>query len=261
MRAPRIGSGRRHAAPMALAMPIAIACGIAVVAPVAPVAAQSLDWVEERTAAGELAEARETLMAWWDGPRAQAAPAERQRGLWLRGLLTLDPSQAELDYLRLVVEHPGGPFTDRALLRLARLADLRGHQDAAMRYYEVLARDYPRSSARDEARAWLSRPRDDRPAARTDEGPAEGDHAVQLGAFTERPRADALARRLRAAGRTPRIVTVGGFGLIRVRVGRFETEEDALRLRDELRAAGFEAMTVSDAARERAAGGQNTRGG
>jgi hypothetical protein len=247
---PPITKARPRQAASVLAV---VVCGLVVAT---QAAAQSLDHVEERTAAGELAEAREELMAWWNGPRAGANTGERQRALWLRGLLTLDPSQAELDYTRLVVEHPGGPYTDRALLRLARLAEFRGDAEAARRYYGVLARDYPRSPARDEARAWLSRPR---PAASTEERvaePAVGDHAVQLGAFSERSRADALAQTLRAAGREPRIVTVGGFGLIRVRLGRFESEEDALRLRNELRAAGFEAMTVTDATRERPAGGE-----
>lgn len=206
---------------------------------------QSLDTVEERMAAGEVAEARGLLLAWWDGPRAEAGREDRQRGHWLRGVLTLDPSQAALDYTRLVVEYPGGPYTDRALHRLAEAARARGDTTEARRHYTILARDYPSSPLRTRARAWL------------DAHPADGggSFAVQAGAFAERARADELAGRLRQAGFEPRLAIVEGSDLVRVRIGRFADASGATRVHDALVEAGFDAMVVRDAARETPAGG------
>jgi hypothetical protein len=205
-----------------------------------PAAAQVLDRVETLIADGDVVQAREQLLAWWDGPRAGAAREEVQRGLWLRGLLNLDPSQATLDYTRLTVEYPGGPFTDRALHRLAGVARARGDLAEARRHYAVLARDYPSSPLRLEARAWL------------DAHPADGggSFAVQAGAFSDRSRADDLAARLREAGFEPRLVVVEGSDLVRVRLGRFMDAAGATRVHDALVGAGFEAMVVGDAGRE-----------
>ena len=79
--------------------------------------------------------------------------AERQRGTWLRALLTIDPEMAALDLRRLVVEYPGGPFSDRALLRLAHGAWSRSERTAALRHLRALLRDYPESPLRVEARS------------------------------------------------------------------------------------------------------------
>lgn len=234
--------------PLACALPLAWS---------APAAGQSLDRVDELTRAGAVAEAREELLAWWAGPGERAPRDQRQRGIWLRGVLTLDASQARLDYTRLVVEYPGGAFTDQALLRLAGMARAAGDLAAARRHYEVLARDYPSSSARTEALAWLEA----HPASGASAAPAgaaaapTGGFSVQLGAFSERARADELAARLREAGFEPRIVVVEGSELVRVRAGRFPDAQGATRAYDRARAAGFDAMVVTDAARERPAGG------
>jgi cell division protein FtsN len=246
----------------------------------APAAAQSLDQVDALTREGAVAEARDELLAWWEGPGPSAGRDDQQRALWLRGLLTLDPAQAALDYTRLAVEYPSGPFTDRALLRLAGMARARGDAAAARRHYRTLARDYPNSPARTEARAWLDAnpeepaatdpPRASEPArsappstttaatsapaARAPAATAQP-FAVQFGAFGERARADDLAGRLGKAGFEPRIVVVEGSDLVRVRMGRFADPADATRLFDRVRAAGFDAMVVTDVARERPAGG------
>ncbi len=60
---------------------------------------------------------------------------------------------AELDLRRLVVEYPGGAFSDRALLRLAQGAIARAEDDRGLEYLELLLRDYPQSPLRDEARS------------------------------------------------------------------------------------------------------------
>ena len=48
----------------------------------------------------------------------QSGRGDRQRGLWLRAILTVDPLMAGLDFQRLVLEYPGGAHSDEALLRL-----------------------------------------------------------------------------------------------------------------------------------------------
>ncbi len=93
-----------------------------------------------------------------------------------------------------------------------------------------------------------------RPAPRDMEtGPvtAAGDWSVQTGAFRYRASADALMERLREAGHSPRLVLVPRNDLLRVRIGRFPSQDDAVRLVNRLRSQGFEALPVRDAAEER----------
>ena len=112
---------------------------------------QTLARVEELTSEGRFASAREELAAWFGSAWDRSSRDDRQRGLWLRGRLTVDGGMAERDYRRLVVEYPGGPFSDEALLRLAQIAWARGDNDAALRHLRMLARDYPESEHRAEA--------------------------------------------------------------------------------------------------------------
>lgn len=208
-----------------------------------PLAAQELDRVDELVRDGRMAQAREAYLAWERGAE-RPSRAQRQRGLWLRALLTLDPAEAQTTLRRLAVEYPGGPFTDRALLRLGQAAELEGDVAAAEAYFQVLSRDYVDSPARDVAQAWL------RAHAGTESGPVSGDLSVQLGAFSDASRARSLAQRAEAAGFQPRLVRVAGSGLVRVRVGRFDEEGAVERLRDRLREAGFESTLARDAGRE-----------
>lgn len=102
-------------------------------------------------------DAREALQEWVEAT-PEVSRVDRQQSLWLRALLTIDPAMAELDYRRLVVEFPGGRFSDEALLRLAQLSRARGDESAAREYLEILVRDYPASPHRIEARSLLERP-------------------------------------------------------------------------------------------------------
>ena len=245
----------------------------------------SLDRVEELAGQGRAKEAREMLLAWWSGSGGSASRRETQRGLWLRGRLTVDAAQADLDFRRLIIEYPGGPYSDLALFRLAQSAYAAGDSVTAVEQVDRLAREYPSSAARREAEAWLAtagpvppwfRPAAEGPAvadspmgdsvtseavtapapeAHPEAGlPARGRFTVQLGAFSSEGRAEALRRRATDAGFEARLVTVPGSALIRVRVGVFDAQEGADAILRQLQDQGFTAALARDAHREERAG-------
>ena len=117
---------------------------------------EGLGSVDALAAAGRTEEARAELEIWWDSERTRAGRRDRQRGLWLRAVLTVDPGMASLDYQRLVVGYPGGPYSDEALVRLAMIAGSDEDLLRAAGYYRALLQDYPRSPDRVRARQWLS---------------------------------------------------------------------------------------------------------
>jgi hypothetical protein len=236
----------------------------------APALAQSsaLDRVEEFTRLGRAEEARAVLAEWWGGDRDDASQRDLQRGLWLRGRLTVDPAQAELDFQRLAVLYPSGPYTPQALFRLAQAAHARGDEAGAQRHVDALARDYPNATSRTQAEAWL-RAAGRAPAvgaAATTVMPAdtsvsgirssggrapapadvELDWSVQFGAFSDEDRAFALQTDLVAAGLAARLVHVVGSGFVHVRIGRFATRDEASRQLEEVARRGFTAAIVRD---------------
>ena len=262
---------------------------LALAAALAPAARaqEALERADALASAGHAEEARSALLGWWQAEASRAPRADLQRALWLRGLLTVDPSQAALDYQRLVVEYPGGPYTDGALLRLAQIERAAGRPERALAYLRALVRDYPASPQRLRARGLIEaveaeaertaaaaprpepaptppetpadpapvRPIPDTPPA--DPAPsagraetASGAFSVQLGAFSAEGRARELAARARSSGLDPRLVRVPGSTLVRVRVGRFIGPEPAERRLAEIRSRGFDALVVADADRE-----------
>lgn len=190
----------------------------------APAQSPELDRVEELSRLGRTEEARAALTEWWEGARDDAAREDLQRGLWLRGRLTVDPGQAELDYQRLVVLYPSGSYAPRALLRLAQAAYARGDGEGARRHLEALRRDYPVSSSREEAEAWMSTAG---PLPVRVEEPTVQPSDTALGAVAPRVAADTL----RAPETTPAPVgtpvgdAVGG---IRPSAGRRPAPADAV---------------------------------
>jgi cell division septation protein DedD len=244
------------------------------------VGAQSLDRVEELARLGRTEEARAMLSQWWTDARPGAAQRDLQRGLWLRGRLTVDPNLAELDYQRLVVLYPSSPFAPQALLRLAQSAHASGDAEDAARHVGTIARDYPTSPVRAEAEAWLRGagappPASDPPPATAPAVTAGGavatpppptappqtapptarpsapadevlDWSVQFGAFTDEERAFALHRELVSAGLAARLVRVAGSGFVHVRIGRFSNRADASAQLQEVTARGFTAAIVRD---------------
>jgi hypothetical protein len=213
-----------------------------------------LDRVEALIQAGDHEGARRGLEAWWDAAGDRAPRNELQRGLWFRALLTQEGERAELDYQRLVLEYPGGSYSDLALLRLGHAAHARGDLQGAGAHFDRLLRDYPGSAHRGEAERWLSRNAGGRSASSAGAPGATGPWAVQLGAFSSASGAREVAERARSAGFEPRLVRTPGTELVRVRLGSFPDEAGARGLLQQIRARGLEATVVGDADRESPAG-------
>ena len=219
---------------------------------------------------GRTEDARQALMTWWDQvdapansrKRAPTVRTELQHAVWLRAVLTVDPVQAAVDYQRLVVEYPGGLYSDRALLRLAQAAEARGDAVRAREHLRTLLRDYPTSPARLDAGRMLPSVE----SAVQAQGLADavvsstpvpvpsraGSWTVQLGAFASLDRARALREEIGAGHLDARIVLVPPSRLIRVRTGRFQSKARAEGLRSALAARGLEATVYGDANREEA---------
>ena len=257
--------------------------------PTAAWAQESLDRVEALVDDSRYGEARQVLGEWWEGHDGTPPRAELARGLWFRALLTVDPSLAEMDYRRLVLEFPGGAKADEALLRLAQGAELEGDDAAADRYVQVLLQDYPGSPHRAEARALRARivgadgeegeassesepdpevtpeaelEPEAEPAPEPEAEPApqpepesrSGSYAVQLGAFSSPEAAERVVDRAREEGFDPRVVRTPGSDVLRVRVGVFEARSDAEDLARTLSERGFETLISSDREEERPVG-------
>ncbi len=240
----------------------------------------SLNAVESYLAHGRIVEARAALEAWLAAEGEDASRSDRQRSLWLRAKLTVDPSMAAQDLRRLALEYPGGPYSDDALFRLGLFAEARGDLRAASRRFGDLVRNYPVSPFREEAEDWLQAnaeaiaalPAESPPGAEAPPDPilgerpepeertdslsarASGEFAVQVGAFLSTARARSLADRLTEAGFVSRLVMVPGSELVRVRVGRFATREEAGSTVEELENAGFEVTIATDAESEEVIG-------
>lgn len=278
IRAGITSAGRLPARPTSLSIDrvaASWALGLAVVLTAAlsalPVAGQSpLEEVERLTRLGHTEEARAALSEWWEGDRASASRRDLQRGLWLRGRLTVDPVQAELDFQRLAVLYPSGQFTPDAILRLAQASWAMGDEASAHRHFDTLERDYPRSDAYERGREWMAdtgpppppgdtprrsvasqaeraadRPTEE-PSGTDDPNAVPMDYSVQLGAFAEPDRAMALYESVRAEGVDVRIVRVEGSNFTHVRVGRFAERSAAVELLEELTAMGISAALVRD---------------
>lgn len=216
--------------------------------------------------------------------------SDMARALMLRAQLATDPEEAEPDYLAVVLGYPTSVHAPEALLRLGQGLLATGDATRAAAYLERLIADYPGRPQRTPGLLWLARAntaarrpgaacaaarqglRDTRDpdlmamlqveaaaacSVRTEpeaeSGPdvaATGEYSVQAGAFRYRQSAVDLMEALREAGHQPRLVRVPRNDLLRVRIGRFETSEDAESLVTELRDADFDAVVVSDADEE-----------
>jgi hypothetical protein len=181
----------------------------------------------------------------------------------LRALLSLEPADAELDYRRLVIEYPGGTFSDRALIRLAQASQARGNVADARQYMADFLRDYPQSPLRVEARSLIAKLGEGEPEVpepipgpagdvavgdrgTQEAGSSSGSFTLQLGAYSTERRALSLLLEARAAELEPRLVRVAGSALLRVRLGEFATREEAEAGAAALSERGFQAVVSSD---------------
>ncbi|MFW5951680.1 MAG: SPOR domain-containing protein [Gemmatimonadota bacterium] len=196
-------------------------------------------------------------------PTSEHAPAALLR-LGQGLLATGDAARAAAYIERLIADYPGRNDRTAAFLWLARahtaarnpaaacraarvgLQDVRDSDLAAMLRVEAAASCATATAEQDTESARPSAPA---PAAQP--GRPAGDWAVQTGAFRYRDGAHALMDRLREAGHSPRLVRVPRNDLLRVRVGRFASSDEAGRLLTRLRDQGFDAVVVNDAAQER----------
>ena len=251
---------------------VILAVGVAV-----PVGAQeSLATVDSLALAGRADEARTALDSWWLNERAGSNRRDRQHGLWLRAILTVDPNMAGLDFQRLVLEYPGGSYSDEAMLRLGLISAGAGDLPRAAGYFRTLVTDYPRSPRRRQAEEWLSdhlveveeaeaaareaealapRSADAAAAAAVQEPEADSPsgaetvslrYAVQVGAFESEERARDLLAAVNASGFRARIVRVPASPLVRVRIGAFSDRAGAAELMDQVRRRGHEATIAAD---------------
>lgn len=218
---------------------------------------QGLDMVDALAISGRTEEARTVLEIWWNNDRAESGRSDQQRGLWLRAVLTVDPNMATLDYQRLVVEYPGGPYSDKALVRLAMIAKADERLLDAARYYRSLLQDYPQSTERVRAIQWLSdyseeiNKMDSFVAQNETDSLAVGAaHTVQVGAFSTKERAHKLAQILTQAGFKARVVQTEGNSLVRVRIGHFTDLSTGHELITKIERLGYDATIVSGIAKE-----------
>jgi cell division septation protein DedD len=204
-----------------------------------------------------------------------------------QGLLAVGEPVRAAGYLqRLVADYPGRPERTLGLLWLAR-AQHAARQDAAacaaareglgdgsdpdvtamLRAEERVVcggapgAEIARTGAPAPADAAPARPGDPpaaqpartpapRPTAGAQTAPA-GRFAVQTGAYRQQESVDDAVFRLRRSGYDPRVVLVPGSTLIRVRVGRFHTAQEAATFMAQLKRNGFDAVVVGDAQQER----------
>ena len=223
---------------------------------------EGLGFVDALAAAGRTEEARAVLETWWDSERTRSSRRDRQRGLWLRAVLTVDPGMASLDYQRLVVGYPGGPYSDEALVRLAMIASSDADLLGAAGYYRILLQDYPRSPERVRARQWLSDHSEEAAAleaqaAAEGRAAAEAQAAADSTAALERAAPPAAEVEPEVADSLPGVEEpaeqeapeqedapaeeVGGYA---VQLGAFSTEEAADIFAETLAQAGFETRVV-----------------
>ncbi len=257
---PRRRRGVIHLSALILAVGVAVPVG----------AQESLDVVDSLASAGRADEAREALESWWENQRVGSGRRDRQRGLWLRGILTVDPRMAGLDFQRLVLEYPGGSHSDEALRRLGLISAAAEDIPRAAGYFRTLVTDYPRSPRRRRAQEWLAENlvaieeaeleveadpadaevREPEPAPPLTAETVSTRYAVQVGAFESEERARSLLLSVNASGFLARIVRVTGSTLVRVRIGALLDRTGAVELMDRVRKRGHEATIAVDVAEE-----------
>ncbi len=237
-----------------------------------------LDRVERLTDEGEARAARQAL-ARWEGEFGSTAPlAQRSKAWYLAGRLAEEGAEAELNYLRVVIDGSNSLYADDALLRLGQYKYAQAEYARAVEYLGRLRRDYPTSELASEALLWISKsagalgdaeracaaaeqglrelPPDDTLLERSFReeqascGATARRYTVQVAAFKEVAAAQNLARGLLGGGYDAWVLNATSRDpLYRVRVGRSLIEAEAQALADRLARAGHSPFLVSQPAR------------
>jgi tetratricopeptide (TPR) repeat protein len=260
-----------------LALTCVALTGYSILAPVGSAMAQddSLLVQAERLAdRGEVREARQALARWESDFGGSAPLDQRARAWFLAGRLAEKGDEAELSYLRVIIEGSTTPYADDALLRLAQYKHAEGEFAKVVEYLGRLRRDYPTSEHGPEALLWISRAarelgdthracaaaeqglaelapadtllersfRDERSAC----GSAERTYTVQVAAFRDEAAAQNLARELLIAGYNAWVASADGdVPIYRVSVGRGLLEAEAQALIGRLVGEGYSPFLVS----------------
>lgn len=82
---------------------------------------------------------------------------EYAEGVYWRAVLAATAADAEMDYRRIVVDHPQSPRVEDALLRLAQLEMSRASYDGALRHLNRLVLEHPNGASRPRAGYWMAR--------------------------------------------------------------------------------------------------------
>ncbi|UCC73346.1 MAG: SPOR domain-containing protein [Gemmatimonadota bacterium] len=249
-------------------------CALALAGSAWPQDTSLLDQAERLADRGENREARQALLR-WQSDFAESAPLEQQARAWfLTGRLAEDGEEAELQYLKVVIEGSTTPYADDALLRLAQYKYAREEYAKVVEYLSRLRRDYPTSEHGPEALLWVSRAaramgdtqracaaveqgllelapgdslldralREERMAC----GASEQSYTVQVAAFRDEAAAQSLARELLIAGYDAWVLAATPDDPIyRVRVGRGLLEAEAQGLLERLVGEGHSPFLVS----------------
>lgn len=235
----------------------------------------SLDIVEAALDSGRVEVARGELDRWFESNEDGAELETMARARYLRGRMTANAEQAEIDYIWVAIDG-GGPYAAEAWLKLAQLRLMRGDAARATGDLERLRADYPDAPVLAESWLWsgftleaggdLSGACDAWGRARdlaTTPGtasvraqaelslatcsPVESQYTVQLGAFREREAAVALRQRVEPTGLTVRIEEPNDASdWYRVRSGHFPRREQAEGVARGLTDRGFEAIVVTE---------------
>jgi cell division septation protein DedD len=94
-----------------------------------------------------------------DSMVAQATPGSNEyaEAIYWRAVLAPTAAEAEMDYRRIMVDHPASPRVEDALIRLAQLELARANYDGALRHLNRLVAEHPNSPARARAGYWTAR--------------------------------------------------------------------------------------------------------
>ncbi len=134
-------------------------------------------------------------------------------------------SLALIEYIKVIENYPESNILNLVYFNLGECYQREGKEKEALEVYQRLITECPDSLEASKAQERVS-------ALQRKFLPSAGRYSVQVGAFSERARADRLAQRLRDKGYDTYImtITIEGRRFHRVRVGRLATEAEAQEL-------------------------------